>query len=90
MRAVQKFSLDKNTKFSTYAVLWIRQSINRHLTTDSRVVRMPTNVIESIGRVTREKEQLEDELNRDATPKELAERCGMSEEKIKQVLKAMQ
>lgn len=90
MRAVQKFSLDKNTKFSTYAVLWIRQSINRHLTTDSRVVRMPTNVIESIGRVKKEKEQLEDELNRDATPKEIAERCGMSEEKIKQVLKAMQ
>ena len=51
---------------------------------------MPTNVIESIGRVKKEKEQLEDELNRDATPKEIAERCGMSEEKIKQVLKAMQ
>ena len=87
MKAVDKFEYRRGYKFSTYATWWIRQAITRSIADQARTIRIPVHMIETINKLNRISRQMSQEMGREATPEELAERMGMPEDKIRKVLK---
>ncbi len=87
MKAVDKFEYRRGYKFSTYATWWIRQAITRSIADQARTIRIPVHMIETINKLNRISRQCLQEMGREATPEELAERMGIPEEKIRKVLK---
>jgi RNA polymerase primary sigma factor len=87
MKAVDKFEYRRGYKFSTYATWWIRQAITRSIADQARTIRIPVHMIETINKLNRISRQMIQEMGREATPEELAERMDMPEDKIRKVLK---
>jgi RNA polymerase primary sigma factor len=87
MKAVDKFEYRRGYKFSTYATWWIRQAITRSIADQARTIRIPVHMIETINTLNRISRQMLQEMGREATPEELAERMDMPEDKIRKVLK---
>ena len=87
MKAVDKFEYRRGYKFSTYATWWIRQAITRSIADQARTIRIPVHMIETINKLNRVSRQILQELGREATPEELAERMEMPEDKIRKVMK---
>ncbi len=87
MKAVDKFEYRRGYKFSTYATWWIRQAITRSIADQARTIRIPVHMIETINKLNRISREMLQEIGREATPEELAERMDMSEDKIRKVLK---
>lgn len=87
MKAVDKFEYRRGYKFSTYATWWIRQAITRSIADQARTIRIPVHMIETINKLNRISRQMLQEMGREPTPEELAERMLMPEDKIRKVLK---
>ncbi|BAP58628.1 RNA polymerase sigma factor RpoD [Candidatus Tachikawaea gelatinosa] len=87
MKAVDKFEYRRGYKFSTYATWWIRQAITRSIADQARTIRIPVHMIETINKLNRISRQILQEIGREPTPEELAEKMLMPEEKIRRVLK---
>ncbi len=87
MKAVDKFEYRRGYKFSTYATWWIRQAITRSIADQARTIRIPVHMIETINKLNRISRQMLQQMGREATPEELAEKMEMPEDKIRKVLK---
>ena len=87
MKAVDKFEYQRGYKFSTYATWWIRQAITRAIADQARTIRIPVHMIETINKLIRTSRYLVQELGRDPTPEEIAERMDYPIDKVKKVLK---
>jgi RNA polymerase primary sigma factor len=87
MKAVDKFEYRRGYKFSTYATWWIRQAITRSIADQARTIRIPVHMIETINKLNRISRQMLQEMGREPSPEELAERMVMPEDKIRKVLK---
>ena len=87
MKAVDKFEYRRGYKFSTYATWWIRQAITRSTADQARTIRIPVHMIETINKIVRTSRQMLNEIGREPTPEELAEKLGMPLEKVRKVLK---
>jgi RNA polymerase primary sigma factor len=87
MKAVDKFDCRRGYKFATYATWWIRQSVSRSLADQSRTIRVPVHMIETINKIVRTSRQMLNEIGREPTPEELAEKLHMPLEKVRRTLK---
>jgi RNA polymerase primary sigma factor len=87
MKAVDKFEYRRGYKFSTYATWWIRQAITRAIADQGRTIRIPVHMIETINKLARTSRQLIQELGREPTPEEIAEKMELSVDKVKKVFK---
>jgi RNA polymerase primary sigma factor len=87
MKAVDKFEYQRGYKFSTYATWWIRQAITRSIADQARTIRIPVHMIETINKLIRTSRYLVQEMGREPTPEEIAERMEMPLDKVRKVLK---
>ena len=87
MKAVDKFEYQRGYKFSTYATWWIRQAITRAIADQARTIRIPVHMIETINKLIRTSRYLVQEMGREPTPEEIAERMEMGLDKVRKVLK---
>ncbi|MBF0159993.1 MAG: RNA polymerase sigma factor RpoD [Magnetococcales bacterium] len=87
MKAVDKFEWRRGYKFSTYATWWIRQAITRSIADQARTIRIPVHMIETINKLLRTTRQMVQEIGREPTPEEIAERMDMNLDKVRKVLK---
>jgi RNA polymerase primary sigma factor len=87
MRAADKFEYRRGYKFATYATWWIRQAVTRSIADQVRTIRIPVHMMDAISKVVRTSRQLLNEIGREPTPEELAEKLGMPLEKVRKVLK---
>jgi len=87
MKAVDKFEYRRGYKFSTYATWWIRQAITRAIADQARTIRIPVHMIETINKLIRTSRYLVQEMGREPTPEEIAERMEMPVDKVRKVLK---
>jgi RNA polymerase primary sigma factor len=87
MKAVDKFEYKRGYKFSTYATWWIRQAITRAIADQARTIRIPVHMIETINKLVRTTRYLVQELGREPTPEEIAERMELPLDKVRKVLK---
>jgi RNA polymerase primary sigma factor len=87
MKAVDKFEYRRGFKFSTYATWWIRQAITRAIADQARTIRIPVHMIETINKLVRTQRLLVQELGREATPEEIADKMDMPVDKVRKVLK---
>ena len=87
MKAVDKFEYRRGYKFATYATWWIRQAVSRSLADQSRTIRVPVHMIETINKIVRTRQQMLKEIGREPTPEDLAEKLHMSLEKVRRTLK---
>ena len=87
MKAVDKFEYRRGYKFSTYATWWIRQAITRSIADQARTIRIPVHMIETINKLNRISRQMLQEMGREPTPEELADKLSMPLEKVRKVMK---
>jgi len=90
MKAVDKFEYRRGYKFSTYATWWIRQAITRAIADQARTIRIPVHMIETINKLVRTQRSLVQELGREPTPAEIADKMGIAVSKVRKVLKIAQ
>jgi len=88
MKAVDRFQYRRGFKFSTYATWWIRQAITRAIADHSRTIRIPVHMVETLNRISRVNRNLVNEMGREATPEELAQRTGVPAKKVRLILES--